>query len=197
MVLLLMATITMAASAQKTEKKEKNSPDEEISVKREFDEQGNLIRFDSLRVFRWSTDSLFTFPGNKGWESLFGEDLFEDLFPGLRNLPSDSSRFGDFFFHNDTSFFMGPNSSFMLPPGFFIPEMEDLEEMEELLERHFKSLPPGQFPDFGNHALPFQRYADPDQQKEWQQLMEKQHKEMEEFREKWEKKKQSPGIEKI
>ena len=44
---------------------------------------------------------------------------------------------------------------------------------------------------------PFQRFLDPDQQKEWEELIKKQEKEMQEFRDKWEKKKPTPGLEKM
>jgi len=220
---LLLCSIP--ASAQK---KEINTspPEEKVTVRREYDEQGNLLRFDSLRVFRWSTDSLLNLRPGEGWEKFFPRDFFsqmpghpfsgdslfvfpapfdrlpfsffheDELFPGFGNLPGDSAR--NFIFHNDTSFFMGPHSSFMLPPGFFIPGQEGIDDIRELLEHHFKSFDFGEFPPgLGEPPAPFQRFLDPDQQKEWEELIKKQEKEMQEFRDKWEKKKPTPGLEKM
>jgi hypothetical protein len=222
--LMLLLFCNQMATAQN---KEKNQPEEKVTVQREYDQQGNLIRFDSLRVMRWGADSLFQFPWDEGWEDLFPGDFFsgqpghpffgdsafsfsmpggrfpfslfneEELFPGFRNFMGDSTMVRNFIFHNDTSFFMGPDSSFMLPPGFFIPGTQEMEDMRKLLEQHFRSFNPGDYPSFGEDQELYKRFTDPRQQEEWEELLKKQQKEMEEFREKWEKKQQNPGIEKM
>lgn len=222
--LLLVAVIVFTATAQKTEK-QKNIPEEQIKVEKEYDENGNLIRFDSLRVFRWSSDSLFQVPSGQGWESFFGKDFFdhnpghpfpgnslfsfpltpgkspffffdeEEFFRGFPEFSNDSSFFGSFLFHNDTSLFMGPNSSFYLPPGFFFPDRRGLEELRKHFDDQLRYFNPDEFTVPGEEENPYRRFMDPDQQKEWDQLIEKQHKEMKEFRKKWEKKNKTPGIE--
>lgn len=215
-ILFLLTIPALTASAQQKEKK-KNVPDEEIKVQREFDDKGNLIRYDSLRVFRWSTDSLFQFQPGKGWESFLGKNFLdqfldqpffndsalsfpgnkfpfrffdeEELFRHFREFEADTSFFRDYLFHNDTSFFMGPDSSFVLPPGFFFPGFKGFDESWEFPGFLFEDPYPGNLPDFGGSDQPFRRFTDPEQQKEWEMLIEKQQQEMKEFRKRWENKK--------
>lgn len=193
LVMSFLAALPFSAGAQKPDKREK-TPDEQIKVEREYDKDGNLIRFDSLRVYNWSGDSVFNFPMDKGWEKLFGG---EEMFRNFRDFGNDSVLFRDFLFRNDTSFFMGPNSSFLLPPGFFIPDRKGLDELQKLFDRYFQVPPKGEFPGFENQEIPFRLFTDPDQQKEWEELLEKQEQEIKNFREKWEKKKKIPGTEKM
>jgi len=223
---LCLTVLSFAAEAQKVEKK-KNSPDEKITVKREYDKNGNLIGFDSLRVYSWSTDTAFHFPKESGWESFFGKDFFdhqfgdrlsgdsafhfkfpagpvpfhffdeEDLFKGFGLNPGDSANFRNYIFHNDTSFFMGPDTSFMLPPGFFVPDMKGMQDLEKYFGQHFKSFSPEEFFGVPGESNPIEKYLDSQQMEEWNKLMEKQQKEQQEFYQKWNKQKPDKKTEKM
>lgn len=66
----------------------KNQPKEDIKVNREFDEQGNLIRFDSTYTYNWSSDSTFV-------NSILPKD-FDRFFDDHFRIFNDSSFLGDF-----------------------------------------------------------------------------------------------------
>ncbi len=217
-VLFIAAVIAIvyAAYAQKRTG-ESNQPDEKIIVNKEFDEQGNLLRYDSTYSFQWFYDTTFTFPGFRGWEDFFNQRKpFPDSFlsdsimksmPLFRDFPNrffsddwqpmpfrfgfpDSSFIRNFSFQLDTSFFMGPDSSFMLPPGFIMPNMRslrdffnefgDMDEFGGPILRFF----------FDQPSLPFDRFMDKDNQHEWNNLMEKHRRELEELYRKWEEQEQ-------
>jgi hypothetical protein len=191
---LILASALFFVQAQKTEKK-KNGPDEKITVKREYDKNGNLTRFDSLRVYSWSSDSTFRFPLDGGWQDFFGKEFFDDHFG--KNFNGDSAFSGNFFFHNDTSFFMGPHSPMMLPPGFIAPDRKGMQDLEKLFREHFKSFSPDEF--FNNTVPdePFGKFLDPGQQEEWDKMMQRQQKEQEEFMKKWNRQQTNKKIEKM
>jgi hypothetical protein len=126
-VLLAMAIcFTFHATAQKNEQKP-NTPKEDIKVNREYDEIGNLIKFDSVYSYSWSGDSTLlhsispenfqkffgsqfgnfpdsTIPGNS---FLGGIDPFFNLFGGKQDSTllrrfGPNSQFRGFEFKNDT-----------------------------------------------------------------------------------------------
>jgi hypothetical protein len=127
----------------------------------------------------------------------FGFPGHNRLFENFYNEPDDSAFFNNFLFHTDTSLFMGPNSSFLLPPGFFIPDMKGLNDLEEFLEDHFRSFSQEDDPEGVDRNAPFRRFIDPGQQEEWEKLMQKQQEELREFNKKWEKQNKTKGIEKM
>jgi len=132
----------------------------EPSQQPQYDENGNLVRVDSTRTFRWHSDPSFESFSFEGLEDLFSESsplhkLFQGLLgndslfagmPGFDGFPHklfggnsvspflfgfpDTSMLRNFSFKMDTTFsrnfsfrmdsswFIGPDSSFMLPPGF-------------------------------------------------------------------------------
>lgn len=53
---LCVLLITLTTFGQSTENK--NLPKKDIKVNREYDENGNLIRYDSTYVYTWSSDSI-------------------------------------------------------------------------------------------------------------------------------------------
>jgi len=87
--ILLLALIfgfQWTMTAQKS-KLNPTAPKEDIRVNREYDENGNLIKFDSLYSYSWSGDSL----------------LVDSIHPGNFRIPFGN----DFHFFSDSSFF-GP-----------------------------------------------------------------------------------------
>jgi len=178
--IVIMAVIT--AHSQKT------NPEEKSIVNKQFDENGNLIQYDSTFVWSWNSDSTFNFefPEN----SFFGGN-----FPGFDGMSIDSimsSHFNKQFFHfnpfESDAFFKQfgeqfPDSLNEFPFGIngqthgqFM--QRDLEEMQKEFQR--------QYGDIQQNRPQFETEA---QQKEWEALMKKQQKEQEEFMEKWNKKK--------
>ena len=195
---LIFLTVNVFAQ----EKKKEKEPEEQITVNKKYDENGNLIQFDSTYVHTWSSDSTmhFAFPDDQFFS---GKD-FPDINEFLQEFINDSTsefhhefspfdhdeffnQFGEAFpdslmqnfsFHQDSLYFDFPMDSLKnLPPGF----MPDMDELMQGLHEHL-----------GNIHDPFfdmpPKFQSPEQQEEWQQLMEKHRKEMEEFRKKWEQK---------
>ncbi len=179
--------------AQDTRKKEKD-PDEKITVNKKYDENGNLIQFDSTYVHTWSSDSTmnFSFPD----DDFFAGNGFPDLNEFFKNFMGDSAmagfnfpgHFGNMPFDDEEFFrqFQGqlPDSAMQqfyfsnpgnIPQGFDTPDFEELEkQLNEQLQKF--PLHNSQKPQFKNE----------EQQKQWQELMEKHQKEIEELQKKWE-----------
>ncbi len=196
---LLLFSGHLFAQENKTQK----DPDERIIVNKKYDDNGNLIQYDSTYVHQWSSDSTFQFSfpddnffAGKGFPDL--NDFFENFmndsafggfrFPGnLQFNPfGDEDFFGDFQFpdsmmnrmpfDNDSSmYFYFSDSTGNFPPGFEFPNLKDFQK---------------QFNDqFGNS--PFKEFEKPQfnnekQREEWEKMMEKHRKEMEELKKKWE-----------
>lgn len=209
--------------AQKTEHL-KNSPDEKISVKREYDKDGNLIRFDSLRVSTWSGDSLLHYSPNGGWADFFGQDFpfdrlgreflgdslhnfrFPGNFPSFRFFGEDdlSENFGsqadslflkNFMFMDDSSLFMGPHSSMMLPPGFFGPG--SFPDLKKFFGENFKSMIPDEFFTLPSEPDHPEQFISPRQKEEWEKMLKRQQQEQEEFFKKWDQPKPGKKTEKM
>jgi len=192
-------------------------PDEQIVVKKEYDEKGNMLRYDSTYSFQWRSDTAFSFPEFGGWQDmfsngfpfrdLFSDSLFHDM-PFFRDFPprffeddtvfshfpfefdpfaDDSSFLRRFSFQLDTTLFMGPDSSFLLPPGFIMPDMNSLKD---LLKEFRDNQDTDPFSPFFYRQIPpgTGRFPDMEQQKEWNALIERHRREMEELRKKWEQK---------
>jgi len=223
--LLFIAAVTLLITANAQSKNEiKKEPGEKIIVNKEFDEQGNLINYDSTYTFMWQSDTTFRFPGFEEWVDLFkNQSHWNDLFSGdpfadstltqmpfFRDFPPyffeddssphpfrfdfgfpDSAMFRNFSFQMDTTFFMGPDSSFLLPPGFFMPNMNSLRYLLEKFRTR---------PDSGDPFSPFffgqpphlpRQFPDGEKQLEWDNLMEKHRREMDDLFRKWEKSEQN------
>ncbi|MCG6191128.1 hypothetical protein [Maribellus maritimus] len=184
---------------------DKKNPDKQIIVNKKYDKNGNLIQFDSTYVHQWSSDSTFqfSFPEN----DFFAGNDFPNIDDFFKNFMGDSAMrgfsFPDHWGHipfDDEEFFRKferhfPDSTMMgtIPfdtdsltqyfyfndPGNLSPEFNfpGFEEFEKQLNEHFSIFPPEDFetPHFKNE----------EQQKEWQKLMEKHKKEMEELKKKW------------
>jgi hypothetical protein len=181
-------------------------PGEQITVNKEFDDQGNLIRFDSTYSFEWRGDTMLAFPGGNPFPpdnfgdmgslfngffsdsihhfSPFDNEWSQNLFDRYNQIlkefnPSFPNKdfFNGFSFHADSlnqSF--GNDSTFEIPfdfDGFNFPDMSEFYK---------------QFDQLDNHG---QQFFNNDQQKEWNELMKRQQKEMEEFQKKWDSKNKS------
>lgn len=74
----------------KKETKKSNAPKEDIKVNKKFDEQGNLIQYDSTYTYNWSSDTTLT-------NQLSPED-FQKFFGGNLGFFNDSTMMGHSFF---------------------------------------------------------------------------------------------------
>jgi len=194
--------VTGQVFAQKNKKEKEKQPDEKIIVNKKYDENGNLIQFDSTYVHKWSSDSTFqsSYPDDQFFKGKdfpdidqFLKDLMNDSIKGMHHgfAPFDHDEFlkqfgeafpdslmQNFSFQHDSTYFDFPMDSLKnLPPGF----MPNFDELMQGLQDHLGTMP-DQFLDMPP------KFQSQEQQKEWQQLMEKQRKEMEEFRKKWDQK---------
>ncbi len=182
-----------------------NTPDEQIIVNKKYDEQGNLIQFDSMYVHQWSsTDSTlqFSFPDNgsisgQGFPDVgnffrefmgdstmrgqHGFDPFDDDFlKHFQQGAPDSAMMKRFYSYRDSSFFNAPGGDKLnhFPPGF----MPDMDELMQKFQQHFRDLQ-GEKDKMKHHG-----FQSKEQQDEWQQLMEKHRKEIDAFQKKWNEK---------
>ena len=103
------------------ESKKNNSPKKDIKVNREYDEKGNLIRFDSVYSYSWSGDTTMQ-------NSVLPKDL-QNLLGDQFNILPDSTFFGDSLFKDFDPLF-GP----------FNGKQDSLLMKKFGMERHFKSL---------------------------------------------------------
>ncbi|WP_127343971.1 hypothetical protein [Ancylomarina longa] len=88
-------------------KNKTNSPNENIKVKKEFDKNGNLIRYDSTYVYSWSSDSSKNFIADSSMMKQFNQKLMKSKFmmnhfrKFFRNDSLMERGFTDPFFSND------------------------------------------------------------------------------------------------
>ncbi|MFA8433569.1 MAG: hypothetical protein ACEPOZ_03535 [Marinifilaceae bacterium] len=139
--ILLFASILLSYNGMAQEKKEKKcKPNEEIKVNKEYDEQGNLIRYDSTYVYTWSSDSTFR----------FNDSIIHPQMDEIRKMmkerfhrftPSDSVESGvfghPFFDHNffGKDFFKDDFFSGSFPDEDFFKDFEKMME-EQMNFRH-------------------------------------------------------------
>jgi len=100
MLIALLICIIATTHAQQTDQKSK-TPKEDIKVNREYDENGNLIRFDSLYTYSWSGDTTllksfspadFPDPFSFFSDSTFRGNSFFDGFDQLFSTPFSTKR---------------------------------------------------------------------------------------------------------
>lgn len=85
----IMTTSLIFSGLAQTEVQKKNYPKEDFKVNREYDERGNLIRFDSTYTYNWSGDTILI---NEKMSENF-DHFFNDHFKFFND---SNSFFGDF-----------------------------------------------------------------------------------------------------
>lgn len=169
---------------------QKITPEEKSIVNKEFDENGNLLKYDSTYVWQWNSDSTFNFSFGDDWafgqkfpgifEEFFNDSIFEQfgLFsnPSFQPFGNDDflGQFGHSFpglpFENDSVFRYHFGQPFQDDIG--LKEFEELQkQMQEYFNQRHKMIP---------------ELSTPEQRKEWEELLKKQQKEKEELMKKWE-----------
>lgn len=177
---------------------QKNAPQEKSTVNKEFDENGNLIQYDSTYVWHWNSDSTINFPMDKNF-------VFGNQFPGFfGDIDADSIllRFGftdkkmltpfddaDFFRHfqhaiPDSMFMegfpLGADSTMIFYFGHQFPQNFNFNEFDDLQKQMIEM--------FSEQNFSKQDFKSQEQKEEWEKLIQKQQKEKEELMKKWEEK---------
>ena len=188
-VLLIAGVLQLNAQDQK----QKKDPDEKIIVNKKYDDNGDLIQYDSTYVQQWSSDSTFNFSFGNGFPNMidhsmidsmlqqfgfsgnfgispFGdEDFFEQFGDMFSNLPFTDQ----FDFHNDSTLQLHSGPHGQLPDFFNSPGLDQWQkQFQKQLEQFNEYMP---------------QFQNEEQRKEWEKLREKQQKEMQELMNKWEK----------
>ena len=141
LVLLLTASWTFA------QKDTANiAPQSQIKVNKKYDENGNLIQYDSTYVSTWSSDSTFT---TMDMDSLQNQMKFF-FGDGFDSFLNDSTFFGhnsfekmnkEFFDEHQkflNQFGMADNDSLMKSMPGIIHDFSDFDSMRKEMEDHFK-----------------------------------------------------------
>ena len=139
--LALVFGFQLTMMAQKS-KSSHASPKEDIQVNREYDENGNLIKFDSVYSYSWSGDTTLL--------KSISPEIFSKLFDDQFNFSSDSTFFDNFFFDRFDKSFFGPfsnkkdsiinkNEPYFLHQKSMIDMMKLLQQrMKDMEEHHWK-----------------------------------------------------------
>ena len=192
----LCPVIIFQLHAQEIAKKE--NPDEQIIINKEYDENGNLIQYDSTYIHHWSSDSTFNFSFddkfsfgngftdiNNLLQEFFGDSLNseyginkrfpfspfddEEFFRNFNHQFNDSILIGSFPFDKDSVFKSPFDFKNQFPPNINFFDWEELQ----------KKFDGFNFPEFKSLK----------QKEEWEKLIEKHQKEKEELMKKWDKQK--------
>ncbi len=200
--LLIISAIFFVVSAQVSgqEKSKKDSPDEQTIVNKEYDENGNLIAYDSTYIHQWSSDSSFQSPFlsddifaekdfpdmNDFFEGFFGDSAMQNFsFPNAGRFPSfDDEELLKLFGHSFTDslfinkFSLDNDSSFNFNRNFEFP---NIDELRERIKEQFK-----------NQYFQSTEFKNQEQKEQWEKLMQKHQMEIEELQKKWEQKEDRP-----
>ena len=191
--MLLYVLILFVGFSSANAQQEQAKPEEKTIVNKEFDENGNLIKYDSTFVWSWSGDSAFQFdfPMNDffagknfpGFDEMFSDSVFthpnfnfgqfnnEEFFEQFGQQFPDSAFSKHFEFFNDSSFVFPFDFGAGFDNDFF---SKDFEQLHEQLQRQLGDM---------NFGVP--HFESEEQEKAWQELLQKQQKEKEELLKKW------------
>ncbi|MBN1820167.1 MAG: hypothetical protein JW833_05605 [Prolixibacteraceae bacterium] len=186
--------------AQQKENKDKKDPDEQITINKEYDEEGNLIRYDSTYTFEWHSDTMMVFP--QGGGSFFAPDIFSGPNDLISKFFSDSlfhispfrNEWNEDFFKGHEDFFKQFNNPFFDEEFFgnYTWKGDSLNNFQwndstfvNPFSDHFNF--PGMSEFFKNYKG-LQNFENTVQQKEWEEIIKRYQKEMDEFNKKWDSK---------
>lgn len=101
-IILFPLLILMPAISFAQDKKDKNLPKKDIKVNREYDEDGNLIRYDSTYVYSWSSDSTRNFiPDSTFWGKMDVKKMQEYMNRFFKRDSAGHDHFRHPFFSDD------------------------------------------------------------------------------------------------
>ncbi|PIP53842.1 MAG: hypothetical protein COS14_02440 [Bacteroidetes bacterium CG02_land_8_20_14_3_00_31_25] len=134
-----------AQTIDSSEQNKNNQPDVHINVNREFDKNGNIIRYDSTYSWSWSSDGNKVIPDNFFNDSLTGhftypfEDkmFFDDPFLNLFDSDNDSLQ---------NRIFNFPNTDY-----FEKQMLEMMQHQQQIMNELFRQPPLNSAPDKKNN----------------------------------------------
>lgn len=171
-------------SAQNPDKKQ-NLPKENSKVTKEYDEKGNLTKFDSVYTYSWSSDSAF--------QKSFSPKDFPDMFGDDFGFFADSTFNGNSFFGDfDRMFahpFNGTRDSVLMNQFSPFQHFKDLYDPNDSIALNFDDLFGQMKPNKGDsissksphHSLGLQ----PKSMEEMMQMLQFKMQEMEEYQRKY------------
>ncbi|SHF87288.1 hypothetical protein SAMN05444274_11144 [Mariniphaga anaerophila] len=206
---IVFAFAVSGAKAQ--QQKDQKNPDEQVIVNKKYDDQGNLIQYDSTYVHHWSVDTTFhfgfpgdslsprfNFPGIERFMNEFwGDSLLDNkAFPrepfsfGFRFSPFDGKNRGNNLTPFSDSLFAAPFPyqfdslffDFGVGPNDKFPPGIDEEFFKDFSERLNQ-----QFYQFNEDNFGFPGFKNEEHRKEWEELIKKHQRELEELQKKWQK----------
>jgi hypothetical protein len=210
--IIFLAVFELHAQQQEDHK----TPDEEIIINKKYDDQGNLIEYDSTTIHRWSMDTTFHFgfsgdslfyPWNFPGIDRFMKEFWNDSGPEspafprhpfslhFRFSPFDGDKpnrlqdppwLTDSLFRKDFPFRFD-SLLFDFSPG---PHPKSFHEFDDDFFDDFEQRLNKHLYRFRDKHYAFPELKDKEYLKEWEQLMEKHRLELEELRKKWEQKEQ-------
>lgn len=171
--------------AQPKKETKNNSPKEDIKVNKKFDEQGNLIQYDSTYTYNWSSDTTFM-------NQMSPEDL-QKFFGGNFGFFNDSTMVGHSFFDGFDKMFsdhFGMMSDSTLTKNFGSRQFRSFSFGNDSIDQGFPD-----FSDFFGFAFPDDkissnsdkapRAAKPGSIDDMMQMMQQQMKQMEQMQRKF------------
>lgn len=205
---LLFSVAVWGVKAQQQE--EQKEPDEHIIINKKYDEQGNLIGYDSTSIRKWNMDTTFHFGfpddgSSSQWDfpgiERFMKEFWNDSVFGNPSLPNQPfsfgfkfSPFGEKGFDQDNrpsfpdSLYSG-EFPFQFDSLFFDFGFDSSDELPPGFDREsfedFEKRLNRHFDRFQDENQSFPGFKNEDHLEEWEQLMEKHRQEIEELKKKW------------
>jgi hypothetical protein len=203
---VILCVSVYAAKAQQQEKQK--APDRQSIVNKEYDEQGNLINYDSTFISTWSTDTSFHFgfpadsmsfhfPGIEQFMHNFWNDsLFGNLsFPnkpftfGFQISPFGEDDFGNFMPPLFTDSLFSHQFPFQVDSLFFNFGFNQTPGQKPQIDSHFfddfEERLKQHFFQFREEGYEFPGFKNEEHRQEWEQLIEQHRQELENLRKKW------------
>lgn len=176
---LLLALVFAIGTAQAQNTNKANNPNERSNVTKEYDEQGNLIRYDSTYVKSWSSGDSTLNPADleaiqKQMEQVFSGSFFGGPASG-GSLFEDG--FGGGFF---SQFGFQPGDSTQLDMPGFQNSFPGFEEMHQRMMSQFRNFFQTDSIPFGNDSVfqQFHFFGTPEELEKMQQELEKQQEQL-------------------
>lgn len=203
-VILSVSVFTLMAQEQKEQK----APDQQTIVNKKYDDQGNLVEYDSTFISSWSADTTFhfgfpdndpqfQFPGieqfmNQFWnDSLFGDFSMprQPFSFGFHFSPFDDDAFNGFQRYALPDSVFSNNFPFQIDSLFFNFRFNTPDGTNNLPQHHFfddfEEQMKQHFFRFRDDSYSFPGFQNQEHRQEWEQLMEKHRQELENLRKKW------------
>lgn len=187
LITLMLAVGFSVTTAQKKQAK----PEEKSIVNKEFDENGNLIKYDSTFVWNWSGDSVFqsdsTMKDFLDFGEIFSDSAFLNHFGhGIFNFePFENDEFFGQFEHQFPDSAFSKHFDFFGDSALVFPFEFGDNLNKEFFSKDFEKLHKELQQQLDEMQSPTPRFESEKQRKAWEELMKKQQNEQMELLKKW------------